>query len=872
VDVNGTRFHLIAGEDDWKSVRDATPTGVSSAWHAASASMTLLPDLPLFPRSRRPGGASASLTVDPANRRGAASDRYGTWYWIGNDRQTIWRAPAATTRAVLYWQQGATPDKGQPGAFVAQTPPPATSELGGLTVTTHHYLLVGTAQPPGLLIFDLHAGGEPLRFQFPDGVDFKPFDFAAAPDGGAWLLDADNHQLWGIDRFFRLRPLGPVVVAPPEPGSFEPPAGNLAGFPNPDRAGVTSPLPTIIPADDPLALDVLPDGSLLILDGAPPLGANSSLLHYRLGPDGVTLLPPRVEPLPSLVGVVAEGDARPVAGYDLAVAPGENRVLVLEREGNQAISYGLTFDAAGALDRIEAQAVYLPLHYFGGRGLVAGVMPNEEAAVFYDVTPFPDNDRAVRWIRLHAIDLPRYKHEAWLETPRLDGHQPGVTWHRLFLDACIPPETQVTVWTRAGDDENLLEQQAFVEEPGLYLRGRGAELPYWNAFNPDPDEPLKPGTGTWEVLFQRAHGRWLQVRLVLTGNGRATPRLHRLRAYYPRFSYLRNYLPSAYSDDLLSADFTERLLANMEGFYSDVEGKIAHASALLDPRSAPAEALDWLATWVGLVLDPLWAKVGAPQGGGALTSMALPLQMSGGSVDRRRLMIRFARRLYQRRGTVDGIRFALLLLLDPCLEDTLRRFERATAVPDIALQQELAALGLKYPTAADGEAALEDLLFSYVLASPKRNRVRIVERWQARQGLASQSGDVTATPETPCPPAEDQASAQPVSLAKAIEDASHRFSVLIPEDLPGEEAAMVQKIVDLEKPAHTTYDLRRFWDYFLVGQVRLGIDTVLGEDSRFAPIILGSGALAEGYLESAHPMDVTERTVSDRDRPGQMRL
>ncbi|HSN76181.1 MAG TPA: hypothetical protein VL334_13990, partial [Anaerolineae bacterium] len=67
-------------------------------------------------------------------------------------------------------------------------------------------------------------------------------------------------------------------------------------------------------------------------------------------------------------------------------------------------------------------------------------------------------------------------------------------------------------------------------------------------------------------------------------------------------------------------------------------------------------------------------------------------------------------------------------------------------------------------------------------------------------------------------------------------------------------------------------DLRRFWDYFLVGQVRLGIDTVLGEDSRFLPIILGRDALAEGYLEAAHPMSEAERAVSDRDRLGQMAL
>ena len=399
---------------------------------------------------------------------------------------------------------------------------------------------------------------------------------------------------------------------------------------------------------------------------------------------------------------------------------------------------------------------------------------------------------------------------------------------------------------RAGDDLELLAQQAFIEEPGLYLRGRGAEIPYWSGWPAQtPGVPVPAGTGTWEVLFQQAQGRWLQVRLVLSGNGRATPHLHRLRAYYPRFSYLRNYLPAAYAEDKGSAGFLERFLANMEGFYSDLEGKIAGAGALLDPRSAPAETLDWLATWMGLVLDPLWTRIGQAQ------------------KDRRRLVLRFTCRLYERRGTVDGMRFALLLLLDPCLEDTLRRLERATVVRDRGLRQELEELGLPYPTPAAGEAALEDLLFSYVLAAPGRSRVRIVERWQTRQGMSLQSGDVTA--------GQDDA-AQSQSPAEAMEETAHRFSVLVPEDLGAEEAAMVKKIVELEKPAHTVYDLRRFWDFFLVGQVRLGIDTVLGEDSRFLPIILGRDALAEGYLEAAHPMNVVERIVSDRDRLNLMML
>ena len=69
---------------------------------------------------------------------------------------------------------------------------------------------------------------------------------------------------------------------------------------------------------------------------------------------------------------------------------------------------------------------------------------------------------------------------------------------------------------------------------------------------------------TWELLFQQAKGRFLQIKLQISGNGRSTPRLHAMRLYYPRFSYPDNYLPALYRDDDQSASFLERFLANIE--------------------------------------------------------------------------------------------------------------------------------------------------------------------------------------------------------------------------------------------------------------------------------------------------------------------
>lgn len=82
---------------------------------------------------------------------------------------------------------------------------------------------------------------------------------------------------------------------------------------------------------------------------------------------------------------------------------------------------------------------------------------------------------------------------------------------------------------------------------------------------------------------------------------------------------------------------------------------------------------------------------------------------------------------------------------------------------------------------------------------------------------------------------------------------------------------MVKRIAELEKPAHTRFDIRRYWDFFRVGEVRLGIDTVLGQEGRFLETILNRSYLAEGYLTPAHPMDVGDRLILDRDGVGDNR-
>ncbi len=835
MDVNGTRFHLIKGRADWDACREEQAPGGAAriAYDAQLDALTLRPLLALY-RPDRPGAP-----LVPGDRRGAAVDHHGNRYWIGADGRSIrWGSPEGGRSAVYWsWAPPACPAGSTGFAPVAPTAP-AADRLVGLAVTEHHFLVAGSAGQGGLYIFDLHAGPDPMLISFPDAVPFEPFDIAPAPGGGVWVLDRVNRRYWGLDRRFTVLgvPGSLVVVAPGEEHAFRPVDG--APVVRPPRL-----FPTGFPlaAEQPLAIEALPDGSVLVLEQAAP-GEASRIWRYLLdeplgGPIDLS------DDLAFDLGAGVVSGRVDIAAHDIAFVPkggGAGVLYAVEDDGHQAIAFELEY-GPGKL-RLAARADYLPLHAYGGRALVA----DRCGRVLYDLTAGADRtrDAATRWLALRQIEQPRYATEATLlldlpggdpaSPAALDGKERGCQWHRLLIDGCLPAEAAVEVQTRAADSLEDLALLPFRSEPPLYLRAGGPEIPFYRAFG-EGDDPSR-GRGTWELLFQAARGRFLQVRLTLRGNGRVTPQLHGLRAYYPRLSYLRRYLPAVYSDDPASADFTERLLANHEGTLSEIEGKIALAGSLFDPRSAPPEALDWLAGWWGLLLDPLWGQIQQRRSAG----------LSG---DRRRLFIRFARRLYERRGTPDGIRFALMLLLDPCLEVFLERLKTAALLPDSRLRAELARNNLPYPTPVSSEQELEDLLYAYLLLPGRPSKIRIVERYQTLGGRALAAGDPT--------PGADEG-----------RDVAGRFTVLVPEGLEAAEAAMVYRVVELERPAHTAFDVRRYFDFFRVGEARLGLESALGAESRFAMLTLGRDYLAGAYLPPAAPQDVPDRVILGRDRAG----
>jgi hypothetical protein len=110
--------------------------------------------------------------------------------------------------------------------------------------------------------------------------------------------------------------------------------------------------------------------------------------------------------------------------------------------------------------------------------------------------------------------------------------------------------------------------------------------------------------------------------------------------------------------------------------------------------------------------------------------------------------------------------------------------------------------------------------------------------------------------------------------------AAHRFTVLLPVPV-GESAAdspsdqqrrdLATRVVELQKPAHTVFDVRFYWDAFRLGEARLGEGTSVGLGSRspqlLQPVVLGAAHAGEGYLGGDPPARLTQPPSFGRRPP-----
>ena len=659
MDVNGTHFHLLLGRRDWQPVIEASAGGAGDVgrwldaagvapadreaaaaallpleWDEALGAVALVRRLPLL----RPAAGTRPLAA--GDRRGACADAFGNLFWIDGDRVRIRVLPAGLDAASEWWRTDALGPRRVParGPFHPAGPPPAPPGLllRGLAVNAAHLLVAGTLGPGGLVVQDLDAIADASLWRWPEAVGFSPFALAPAPDGGIAILDLPDGgppRLWRLDATLCPVDLGaPLVLSAARPEVFHPQARApgtrpAALFAGPVDLDLASPIDAVAPVD----VTVLPDGSILVLD-AGGAGGPARVLRYRGGALSAAVALDAAAVQPHLGEGLAGGHAFAfLPAPDAPAGAVRGQLLLALRDAAQVFAFDLL--AEGDLFRLDLLPRLLPLQAFGGKALVS---------VGGDVR----YDMGDRWIALAEQPRARYFREAWADGAplRFDGKVPQCVWHRLALDACVPPGTEVDVLARAADDPADLDGVGWEEQPRPYRRADGSELPFDRPFG---DTGGDPRFGTFETLLQSAVGRWLELRLVLRGDGRASPRVRALRAWYPRFSYLRQYLPAVYREDPASAGFLERYLANPEGIFTALEGRVAAAEALLDPRLSPPEFLPWLAGWLGASIDASWDEA------------------------RQRLFVRNAWLLFRWRGTPLGLLALVRLATDPCPDDSL---------------------------------------------------------------------------------------------------------------------------------------------------------------------------------------------------------
>jgi phage tail-like protein len=996
MNVNGSRFELLLGREDWgrcldgddlaaRTLRarwDDAADGTSPAaatlptWDVARRELSINPLTIALPTTT----GEAPLTLD--ERRGAAADRYGNVYRIGADRRTLLVSSAGSRRESAFWPADpsdcAEVREAERLDFGPAAPPAdaAAERYLALAATTDDYLVVAFAAGAGrgFLAFDLVAGGEPVRTDWPAAVPIDPLDMAARCGGGVWVLDpaGDGSRppaLWELDG--RLAVVGvaqpEVTLEEADLDDFQP----LTGKPR-ERAEVLFPGGLDLAASpaflvDPVALEAMPNGAVLLLDRDEAAGLTRVV---RLRREGAVWRADPSEWLDEAVGLAHDlvlAGAR-VYGEEEPV----ERLFVATATGNQARAFVVLDEPDRFVLRPAAEL--FPLRRFGGRALLA-----VRGTASYD-----SGSDAVHWAPIVHQPRSRFGAYAELVTPVFDSGEIGTVWDRVVLDGCIPPDTRIEVSSRVADERVAGAGGSGASPPGdadrfaggwlpeplPRLRSQGPELP-WLRREAAPATRRESGTGSWELLLQQARGRYLQLRIrLLSESGLATPRIRALRAWSPRFSYPERFLPAAYREDEVSGSLLERWLANMESTLTHLEERVVNVEALFDPRAAPAEALAWLGEWLGVALDPAWDE------------------------ERRRFFIEHAMEFYRWRGTAHGVRLALELAFAECADRSLfhppgegaatprgiriveaflaRRIGAAAAgdAPGAAAARQeatgprelrpgerwspaernaglvdrwsrwlgrsptetervspfplqppagasaaavdrwreftAAALGFvpaagaeersrwqrfleaRYPTigalrvehGSDAESfsdvslprdwpanarRADDWRSFCSLPDPLGARVRwqdfLARRYRriARLNREHRTGwpgfDVVALPAVLPESRAAQADwLQFERLLLPMHRSAHRFSVLLPvREVGGDPFALetrmglARRIVELEKPAHTVFDVRFYWAFFRIGEARLGLDTQIGGGSR-APELIPDAVLGRAYI------------------------
>jgi phage tail-like protein len=372
----------------------------------------------------------------------------------------------------------------------------------------------------------------------------------------------------------------------------------------------------------------------------------------------------------------------------------------------------------------------------------------------------------------------------------LDSKTYQCIWHRVVLRGRVPSGCTVRVDTFTAESAKTIQEVLSLPDSR------------WSTGQSD----VNPDSCDWDCLIQSPPGRYLWLRLTLSGEGAATPCVEKLKVYYPRASSLQ-YLPAVYREDPVSADFLSRFLSIFDTMRDQTSFQISWIARYFDPKATPAnrrnqggaDFLSWLASWLGLSLAGNWP------------------------VEKRRELVRKAHRVFALRGTPEGLKLQIELY--------------AGVKPRI-----LEMFRLRRWLVVNG-STLGDC--STVFGDEVMNRLKVGVNSTVGGFQLVDYGD----------PALD-----------LFNEYAYQFLVVVPR-WPGAGASdeqALQQIIDMAKPAHTVGTLQWAEPRMRVGlQGFIGVDTVIGKYP--AGVIEGQGQLGYDTVLG----DPSEKTTKQPIRVGE---
>lgn len=769
MDTNGLRFWMLAEEDQWHRPGNPPPVEydqkrrslrLASQRPVISNTATTLPNAEALARTH--------LEIVPQTR-----DSY--------ENRAYWDAASKLVMAT-----GAFPDS---VAIFAPIPGEQPTDLAMGYDGVLYLAIAGK-----IVMQDRRDRWMPVTLA---AENLTAWRLAADPKGGVWVLDRTRRQLARVQGM----PLPDRGYTKRTDQEF----GACQENPDPPRIKIWS--KAVLPNDEePVAIAGNDQGDLAILtwkgdrayirclNQAGSLTPAVTLLNARypysltwVGEDRIAVLVPDLPTEALVYAIVGSTDIAPVGDF----YPLQNY-----REGS------------------FLHGVSLPPHYPTTSGS-SPLYPISFPTFAVSGEAFSGASKVISGTRKEIYQTP------------LDSGNSQTIWHRLYLEAAIPPTCGIQIYLAATDTLEKPQQEWYEHRfgdrfapaddkiPRAAWLSSASEIPYHPGLLHCP--PEKNRAGLFVILIQRANrkvrslqGRYLWVRVQLSGDGRTTPELAALRVYASRFSYVERYLPELYRETIFGkerdeigsstpADFLERFLCNFESILTPLEDQIANSYLLTDPRTTSTEALEWLGSWISVNFDPAYPP------------------------PRRRHLLEATPELYRKRGTLAGLKLALDIATGGAvrggeiivLEDfRLRRTFATILGADLADETDPLLAGL----AVSGNSYVGD---SLILGDETR-----------QEFLAIYRADLEIS--------EMEAEA----IAAFFDRLAYRVTVFVHQDVEPQDLGLIQRVVDLETPAHVLSRVVTASYPLMVGIASLiGVDTYLSQKPKPQPVKLGQSQI-----------------------------